>query len=159
MKTLGRLFSILALALLGTPALTEEAPWATYTHEKEAFSIQYPSDWEAREDVTYELFKIPFLAIRPLEGENDTFRENLNVVTEKVAKDLTLSAYFKVSLKAMPKGLKDYKKVKEGALAGGKAPSLYLVYTPAYVVTCTSSPVRFDRYWGLFQRIGKGFDP
>ena len=156
----------------------QAASMKSYTHGTEGFTLKYPSEWEAREDVTYELFKIPFLAIRPLAGENDTYRENVNVVTEKVAPKMSLEVYLKANLKEMPKGLQSFKKIGTGTLSGGKTPSEYLIYShksqgikmkavvffyrkgpKGYSVTCTSTPEGFDGYWDLFQAMGKSFKP
>jgi hypothetical protein len=168
------------LLLLASPSSLPAAEdgMSAYKHKTEGFSLRYPSDWEAKEDMNYELYKIPFLAVRPLEGENDVIRENMNVINEKVAVKLTLEGYAKANLKMMPKSLQAFERVDEGPLTGGRAPSRFLIYThrygendlkvvvffyrkgaKGYAVSCTSSPERFKDHWELFQKIGRSFMP
>lgn len=172
--------SLLALLLLGpvTWALAQD-PWSSYTHPQQKFTLQYPGDWEATEDMEYQTFKIPFLALRPVRDENDVFRENLNVVTEKVSSSLKSKAYLELNLKQMGKVLKGFKSLEKGEFSGGTTGGHYMVYrhkdavagdlqvmvfcftagTRGYALTCTSTPKDFGSYRETFLRIGRSFKP
>jgi len=168
----------LGLALAFLAPLSALAATATFTHKTEGFSLQHPGDWTAQEDVAFQSFNIPFLAVRPAKAENEAFRENLNVVIEKISHKMTTEGYFKANLKTMPGALPEFKALNSGDLKGGATPGKYLVYRQnqggldlkaivfffvkkgqGYTLTCTSTLDQFDLYQKLFLQVGKTFKP
>jgi hypothetical protein len=182
-RSLGKVLSavLLASGILWGAVKTANAgsKMVSYKHKTEGFSLSVPGNWEIREDMKYELFNIPMLALRPLEGENDDFRENINVVDEKISPSLGVEGYLKANLKNLPSQLKSYELVKTGDLKA-RSNAKYMIYThrldgitgklkvisflftrkeKAFVLTCTANEKSFDHYLGLFMKIGMSFKP
>jgi hypothetical protein len=76
----------------------------TYENNKEGISIKYPETW-----TNIENNKTIFILIRPIENEEQRFRENVNLVITP-ANGVKLNKYSEMSLSQMNIFLKEYKK-------------------------------------------------
>jgi len=160
-------------------AKTAPAKMVKYTHKTEGFSLMIPAKWEIQEDVVYQVYKIPLIAIRP-QAKNDTFRENLNVTMDNIPAATKTQEYLDANLEQMAKGLGEFKEVEKGSLKNGFADAKYLVYshrektdatvlkvvvfiyvqgTKGFCLTCTASVDSYKSYQNLFFEIGKTFKP
>lgn len=150
-------------------------------HEKSGqFSLPFPATWTTQENSVIQGYKIPFIALRPLSGANETFQDNLNVTLEPIPASMKTGDYLVANLKAISQGLKGFKMLKMGSLKGGYPDAQYMVYThqsaPApvnpkvvsyfytkdsvgYVLTCSATRESFEKYSGLFEQVAKGFVP
>lgn len=82
----------------------------TYTSQQNGFSISYPSDWEAKENVNGALV----IFYSPLENQLDFFRDNINVVIQDISgSPMNLDQYSKVAVDQMKLVFGDNMKVEE----------------------------------------------
>lgn len=85
--------SILGLLLF----LTVNIYGQTKTHETEEFSVEYPANWELN---TSGIGNSIFGILSPSTDEKDTFRENVNLITQNLqGNPMTLDQYAKLSRK------------------------------------------------------------
>ncbi|MGB1018543.1 MAG: hypothetical protein ACPGVH_05715 [Chitinophagales bacterium] len=92
------IFYLLVFTLFFTSAIkAQEATWETYTTN--AYEIKYPSDWDFKNSGAMIM---DFLALSPLESDDDNLRENINLVKED-AQNLSIDAYFESSKKMLKK--------------------------------------------------------
>jgi hypothetical protein len=82
--------------------------------ETEDFVFYYPQDWEKRENMNGAVFCI----LSGLTSAGDLFRENVNLVTERLTKDINLDKYTSLSLKKIDGKYKV--KEKKKYIAGGQ---------------------------------------
>jgi hypothetical protein len=160
-------------------AKTTAAKMVNYTHKTEGFSVMIPAKWEIQEDVVYQVYKIPVIAIRP-QAKNNAFRENLNVTIDKIPPGTETQEYLDANLEQMGKGLGEFKAIEKGDLKKGFTDAKYLVYShrekaddvvmkvvvfiyvlgdKGYCLTCTASVDSYKNYQDLFFEIGKSFKP
>jgi hypothetical protein len=182
MKLLTLMWLVFCFLLAGLPSTAQTpSPKMTEYHQKSVgFSLRLPADWKVQEDMNYQVYHIPLIAVRPLQGANDDFKENINVMAETVGPSLDLAGYLEASMKAMAKMLDSFKGLKSGDLKDSATNAKYLIYnekTPSYdgplkvivffyikagqgySLTCTSTEKNFGNYQDLFLQIGRSFKP
>lgn len=96
--------------------------FSLYENKDFNFSIQYPQNWDMTEpggDIKVQFYS-------PQENEDDTFKENVNVIVSSLPAKVTFDQYVDANLKQLQGGLKDFKmeSSKEENLPVGKAKSL-----------------------------------
>ena len=153
-------------ALAAPPLLTR------YESSRYGFSIQIPATWQIKEGFMGTLL----IAISPLDDSLDEFRENINVVREKLGQYMSLDEYMKISVRNMARVLTIFEKEETGRWrteAGevgwirythrqgiyhirGLA-AVYLEGDQAFVVTSTAESDRFMKYRSLFELVSKSF--
>jgi hypothetical protein len=125
--------------------------------EIENFSMEVPLGWLAQ----YTKSPTVFMIYSPPE-ENDSFRENCNLVVEALPEALTLQRYMRLSLDALRgayKGLqvvesKDNHHVITGSINDVDVMQLQYFFVAdrtAYVLTFTSTPADFEAMAGSFE--------
>ena len=146
--------------------------WVRYYDNYEKFSISFPSQWELEDHYS----NINVMALSSLEGGGDSFRENVNVVTEQLNKIMEVGEYVTANLIQMKKYFTDFRQVESGGLSFGKLKTKWLVYTyrlgilhmkvlayfftvanKGFVITCSSTIGSFDRYRPIFEKSGMSF--
>ncbi|GEM_PF-2505437 len=136
------------------------------------YTIKYPEGWELKP----KFMGTDSMALSMPEGPKDLFRENINVVLEKVAVKDT-QAYYDANLRAMERAMTDFKKISKTdiKLASG-IPAINLVYThrmgqisaknravfiyqkgTGYVITATAKPDTFTKFNPQFEEIIQSF--
>ena len=105
MKKIFLLF-LLAGPLAGTLA-AQDSTWPLYANNR--FEIHYPATWTAD---TSGLMGTQFVLFSPIENNDDSFRENVNLVTEKTGEETTLAAYGKKAQSMVETMITDAKVVK-----------------------------------------------
>lgn len=157
------------LALMAAPANKGKE---TFTSREKGFTISLPGGWEQKKDVMGAVI----VAISPLEGPKDIFRENVNVVVEDLATPMSSKDYFNNSVRVLKQLFKDFKLEKQGVakinnrdfhwsmfthrLGEVKAKVLqYMVVNGkrAYVITCSATPDAFKHYQARFEESAKSF--
>ncbi len=143
-----------------------------YYNTKHGFSIIFPKDWEIQES----FMGTSVISRSSLENEADQFKENINVVVEKLPKDMGLDEYLELNLSNMYKFLTDFKEIEKGSVELSDNDARWLIYTGqlgqldmkalvyftikgmrAYVITCSSSPNSFEEYKDRFKEIVNSF--
>ncbi|MAH39273.1 MAG: hypothetical protein CL873_01875 [Dehalococcoidales bacterium] len=98
----------------------------TYSSSKYNFSVDYPVNWDVREDL--DGIVVVFAGPSVLEGIYDV---NINVTAERLRKKMTLKDYvMEADLKAV-KTIPDYKKEQADLTTIGGQPAIVLVATLA----------------------------
>lgn len=178
MKTTGRAFRALAVgvlaALLAGGCSGEKKPREAGRHydDDKDFSIRFPSDWETQTgDAGVEV-----MSLSPLDGAGDSFRENVNVVTERLPSRMSLKAYGDASVKNLQKMLsncsvEEHTTTRIGGEEAGrivymhrmqgydiKVLAYYLVDgRQACVITSTATKQSYARFEAQFEAIAKTF--
>ncbi len=117
-----------------------------------------------------------FIAVSPLDDSLDEFRENVNVVGEKLGQYISLDEYMKISTRNMARVLTIFEKEETGRwrIDAGEVgwirythrqgiyhirglATIFLEGNQAFVVTCTAESDRFMKYRGLFKLMSKSF--
>lgn len=139
------------------------------------FSIALPTGWQQDKDA----YGTVVMALSQKEGKSDTFQENINVVVEALSGKMSSKEYFDASQTAIKKVFHDQSfrleksgkerlanndfywsvyvhKTQKGALAK------VLQYVTvkdlrAYIITCSASPDRFNKYKPTFDSSLKSF--
>jgi hypothetical protein len=137
-----------------------------YVNAEKRFSLDLPGDWEIRE----KFFATAVMAVRP--GSSPEFKESINVTTEDLPEARSLGEYMALTLQKMPQALKGFQVLEKGVSYLGGRESRWMVFSHtmgrrqlkvisytlvkasrAYLITCTSTPEKFDEYRPLFETI------
>lgn len=137
-----------------------------YTDKIYNFRLKVPKNWSI---VPEYASNIPVLITSPLDGANDFFRENMNVVAERID-TMSLNTYYSMCLKGIRNGLTDVNVLQE--LSEGnfrsiqythKMRSLHLrvnayIYRHGiygFVITCSSDIDNFEKFAYIFDVTGR----
>lgn len=161
-------FSILGAATI----FAQDANTTWETNTTEAYEVKYPSTWDFNNTTSSTM---DFLALCPLESDDDKMRESINLVKE-VAQELTLDAYFESSKKMLAKTFplleiissEDFqndglamKRLTYTATFGEDVLYFAQVYTVfdnmAYVLTFNSEKDKFKSFQDIEDTIFKSF--
>jgi hypothetical protein len=173
-------YAIAGLMLLGfagqanakTVPTTKNAPAERIFDKDKTFSLSIPRTWEVKKDV----MGASVVGISPQETAKDTFRENVNVVLENLTEQLVPKSYYDANQAVLKKLFTDFKKKSEGVTKIDNRDFYWSVFTHrmgtvqaevyqfmsvkdkrGYVITCSSTPAKFDKYKGQFEEIAKTF--
>jgi hypothetical protein len=93
--------------------------FASYSDSKYGFTIQHPKDWEKQVGAMGSAV----VMLSPREGDSDKFRENVNVLVQKLPDKMTLDQYTKMSLEQAPTLITGFDLLDQGStqLAGRPA--------------------------------------
>ena len=164
------LFTVLLTGIFIGGCSSKESP--RYVNKDKKFSMQFPEKWERQEDY----LGTAVIALRPGEGANDKFRENVNVVMETVPANLDVDHYLMISKRNMGKFLTNFQQVDSGQTTIDKHDTKWMVYTHhlghldlkvlaytllrddrAYTIRCSSTPEQFTAYRSKFEEIAGTF--
>lgn len=175
-----------AADLLDQTGPTEDTPsaegamngFALYKNSQEGFSIQYPEKW-AKQEGAYETI----VTFSSPQGANDTFLENVNILTEDVTAfpGLTPEEYEQGSVEQIKQALtqiKNFKQVESKSMTLSGMPGRSVAYTSTvvannlnvytrqfitinnnkvYIITYTSSQNDPNKYMDLVQKMVSSF--
>lgn len=111
------------LTLAGSAAA--QATWEKFTHPQYGFSLSYPSHWDADSGKD----PLVFLAVGPFVSGMNSFRINVNVVTETVPADLTVERYEARSESQLGLLFHDYRRLRTDRTSVGSIPALLRYFT------------------------------
>jgi hypothetical protein len=111
------------------------------------FNIQATKGW-TKVDTTISGMQIVLLKSEQ-EGSNDTFMENINVVTEKT-KDITVDEYYKLSVNTLTEGMSGFVKTTSNKMTINGLDTYHLVYSHTY----TGLPLDAEAYFLVHNGIG-----
>lgn len=159
-------------SILGLIGCSQKDP-DRYYNGKNNFSKKFPKDWGIKEG----FMNTEVIALQPIENEEDDFRENVNVVIEKLPQNINIDEYLNLNIINLNKFFANYNEVERGKTyledeearwliySGqmGNYDLKYLVYVAirkksAYIITCTSIPEKFDNNRNLFEQISKSIE-
>lgn len=146
-------------------ACSEDQKMATF--EKAGVKLCYPGNWTSQADPEME-----YILMSELEGANDIFQENANVVTEDLPYSMSASEYMDASMSAMNSMLSNFSKVDRGSQNINGRTAEWMLYNhemgeykirvkvwsltkgaKAYVITCSSLQSDFDKFAKTFDSI------
>lgn len=175
MKTKILFYTICAAMLcmiLGSSTAFSTPSGNTFTSPTKGFSITFPSDWEMRK----AFMGTEVAAIRPNVTPQERFGENVNVAVDDFKNPMTLDAYYQASMQGMGQYLHNFKVLAKGNTAINGQQALWIIYKHqyngldlkvlayllvgpkhGYVITCTSTPSRFEQWHSTFERIAGTF--
>ncbi|MDE3256044.1 MAG: hypothetical protein KGN97_08720 [Bacteroidota bacterium] len=142
-------------------ANTTTAPWETYSADH--YAVEYPSTWELNQS---RLMGTNFILFSPLENENDTFRENVNLLiqdlpgqtydldkiialTEKQVKDMINNADLELSKRIETKKGPYHKLIYSGDQGKYQLKFeqyVWIIQQKAYILTLTCERNKFAAY-------------
>jgi hypothetical protein len=114
---------------------------------KGTFSIQAAQGW-TKVDTTISGLQIVLLKSE-VEGPNDIFMENINVVTEQT-KGMDLDEYFKANLASLNNGMPGYEKISSDVVTVNGREARHLIYTHTY----TGNPTDVEAYFFTTKDMG-----
>lgn len=153
-----------------TPVSNIEDGW-TSTSEN-GYTIKYPEDWQFDNS---GIMGMPFLILSPILSDDDTFRENVNLMEEDLAgKGIDINQYAEISEDLIKKFITDVAIIKSAKTANenihqmiytGKQGVLDLKFMQyyqiidekAYVLTLTCEVNEFDNYKDTGEKIMNSF--
>ncbi|MFW6414874.1 MAG: PsbP-related protein [Thermodesulfobacteriota bacterium] len=168
------LTGLLSVLFLANPAMSEseEIGWQVYKNQDYGFSISFPENWEVKERYRNTVV----VALSPVRGARDNFRENVNLNVQALQSGMRLEKYYRESIRDMQEYLFDFDELSSGNLKINDVESKYLVYTHkignvkvkvlevlmvhgsfGFKITCTAISNAFDRYRDMFRDILSSF--
>ena len=159
-----------------TPAKAATTPQikGRYYDKEKGFSIQFPADWERIAGP--QAMGAAILALSPPEGQEDQYRENVNVFTDDAPAEKNLEEYFQETMAGAHKLLTDLVEYEKDQVTLGGVPARRIVISHrlgqvsvkaieyvlvkgkrGYAITCSAAPEQFDKYKPTFEEIAKGF--
>ena len=143
-----------------------------YTSTKDGFTIIAPTTWEKKEG----FMGSTVLFLEPQAEPSDTFRENVNVVVEKLPSGMGLDGYVKASNDNMAKLMTDYSEISSARVKLGGNDAQRIVYQHrmgvynlkvliylvvqggrGYVLTCSATVDQYDSHEPTFEDTCKTF--
>ncbi len=165
------IFSLL-LFFSAMNAYSQKVTPGHFASAEKGFSIDFPKDWQKTEG----FMGATVVALRPGSGSSDEYRENINVLVEKLSGHWALKEYFDANLESMRKLLTDFKAEEKAAAVVHGVPAERIVYSHrmgtyrlkalvymmfknqrGYVITCTSTSDRFAEWEKIFQGTANTF--
>lgn len=135
--------------------------------------LTFPAGWEIKHD--YMGCKI--MGLSPIENEYDNFRENGNLVIEKLPQSVSAEEYNRLSLNAMKGLLTNFEVISSSPAVINEYTCSKMIYThtmgqmnikvlsifivdgnDGYVLTFSASPESFDKFLPEFNNIADSFN-
>lgn len=164
------IMSVAFVTLYSQTSTSKKIVWKKIT--KDAYSMSYPSTWEAKDDANKQA---SFIIYAPMDAKNDQFKENINLIVG-ANKNISLDEYVKISISEIKKGIKSavfttnekakningeyYKMIYTGELRGGHykwEQYYFMINNTVYVLTFTSEESKFANYQKLTETILNSF--
>jgi len=162
---------MLFVMTISLPTLALES-MKTFNDKKEGFAIEFPENWETKT----EFMGTAIISLSPKADLTDTFRENVNVVTEDLPMTMTAKQYYEANLVSMRKMLKEFAVITSSTVTLDGAPAIKMIATHAmgnnksknmtffftrgkkgFVITCTATPQTYTQYKPVFDTISMSF--
>jgi hypothetical protein len=160
------MFRFLFILLFFTGFSYAQKGFTGYMDKVYNFRLKVPKNWSV---VPEYASNIPVYVISPLDGANDFFRENINVVVDRID-TMSLDTYYKLCLNGIKSGLTDVHILQELTDANfrtiqytHKMRSLHLrvnayIYRHGiygFVITCSSDIDNFEKFAFFFDVTGR----
>ena len=116
--------SVLVLGLTAAPTSVLAQDDFTEHAYGDVFRLSVPGDWDVRQDVK----SVRLIALAPLDGPDDPFRENLNVTIQDVPEATSLEAYYDDVFAEIATSIPSFQEVETRNTRIGGVPAKRLVY-------------------------------
>lgn len=170
MKQLPKYLTIIFLTFSLISATTTQ--WKE--HKKDNYSIQFPDEWRLDKS---GLMGAKFILFSPLDGENDNFSENVNLLIQDLTgKDIDLETFTDITEKQIKEFFKDGKLLESTRVKKSGHPAQKIIYygkqqgmtlkwmqyfwvlnEKAYVLTFTSKKETYGQYIEEVEQIMDSF--
>jgi hypothetical protein len=139
-----------------------------------SYQIDAPDGWEKKENRENGIHST--IIFSPLENAADNFKDNVNVVTEKVPSQYDLDAYVNTSLANIGKYLTAFREINRSETTVNGIPARVINYNHnmqgytfdvmvylllknniAYIITCSTKKGDMEKYRTDFQSIANSF--
>ena len=166
--------AVLALGLTSAPTSVLAQEDFTEHVYGDVFRLSTPADWDVRRDVKES---VRLIALAPLDGPDDPFRENLNVTIQDVPEATSLEAYYDDVFAEIATSIPSFQEVETRNTRIGGVPAKRLVYEytfngrpfrvityvllggdRGYFLTGTALASTFDAYAETFEQIAGSFE-
>lgn len=170
-KILALVFVLCVVAMVSQNVLAS-GPFARYTNDSYRLSMDYPEGWTTRDVAPAAV--IMFLS--PLENENDTFMENVNIVVEDLKQPMALDEYTNLSVEQIKQFISDVVILSVNYSPSGQLPYSDIIFTGrqgqfklkwvsrtimvgnrVYLLTYTAEIHKFDQYFGDVEAMFNSF--
>ncbi|MGH9167804.1 MAG: hypothetical protein ACRD02_08280 [Acidimicrobiia bacterium] len=106
-------------------AIAPDAQVLVYASPAEGLRLSYPRDW-----VPQERFMGTVVALfSPLAGQSDLFSENVNLVTDRLDRPVTVEQYTRASLQPLAQVIAGFELIEEGEGTLAERPARYIKFT------------------------------
>ncbi len=141
--------------------------WRKYNNKEYKFTLLIPSSWEEEEGVD----KTAVIAMSPLRGKADRYRENVTVVVNELPEEVPLVNLFEMNKDEFQKSLAGIYDTDEGDVFAGMIPGRWYSFNSkvreinlkvisaiwvkgkkVYVVTCIGQLEEYPRYQRAFDK-------
>ena len=99
-----------------------------YSDPQSRFSIGYPNDWKIEDKTDNAIIQIT----SPAEGDNDKFRQYVNLQIESLSSGTTIEEYVKTNMDAVKDMVKGYKEVSSMYFNRNGAKAYQIIYKGKY---------------------------
>jgi hypothetical protein len=156
----------------GKPARAAEPGRHYYDGTFDSFSIKFPSKWDRQRGSGI----VKIMALSPITGERDTFRENINVGIEGTGWFTGIDKYVEKSIAEAKKQLRNLKVNSQGETTVDGKPARWIIFDhqfgpyqlraltyavfdgrTAFIITCTSTSKTFSKYKSTFEKAVQSF--
>ncbi len=117
------LLLLVIIASLSASAIAKEG-----TYEGTGYSINYPAGWEVKQGTG----GIDSYALSPLEGANDKFQENINILLETLPQGMSVQEYITGAIEAAKQGMKGLNVISRKKITVDGQPGELMVYEHTY---------------------------
>lgn len=118
--------------------------WEKYKDIKNNYSIKYPAEWEIKTTENNTMFK------SPKKGENDPFRENLNILVQDLSSsNINLEEYSKITRKQVVDNLGERAILSLQSTKLNGLPAKEFIYIMSY----QGKPLKVTQYWIIHKQM------
>ncbi|MFW6035768.1 MAG: PsbP-related protein [Halothermotrichaceae bacterium] len=166
-------FSLLTLLLLLSISTYAQNDFESYQNDKYGFRIDYPGNWELKEDSFDSVISI----ISEREDENDNVSENINVVVQDLStQPMSLKEYTELSIDQINNVIENGEVLENEFITFAENEGVKIIYkgeledlklkwlvkyliknNKAYLVTYTAAEDKFDKYLPTVEKMYDSF--
>ena len=164
--------SLVIIILLLIAVSSGSAMAADKKYSGNDYTVSFPSNWSIEKGSGV----VEVYSLSPAESTSDRFRENINILSEKIPEQLGLKEYTDVSVKNAGKALTDFKILDRKTITISGKPAERMVYLhnykgtvlkaaqaivlskgKAYLITLTCLPKTYSKYENAFNKALSSF--
>ncbi len=150
---------VMAMTLLAGSVFADEGMQVKFDN----YSLTVPSGW-----LVQRVDGPALLMVYSPMDEDDQFQENINLACEKLPGKFTVKGYLSAAREFIKTMYSDFNLVEEGSdyqiisgningIALQQVQFVFIKNNTAHVLTCSSTPEDFDRYYEVFKQIKSSF--
>jgi len=145
-----------------------------YQSHSLGFAVEIPDEWELGEAADSDIMVV----LSPVEGEEDLFRENMNIIVTKLDVNVSLRELYNLNVANAKQMLNNFQIVEVELMEINGVQAIKLIYTfqyeqtlmknivylllhkgTMYTMTFSSLDHRFNEFRPLFETIARSFQP